>query len=106
MDIRLKAGQTLRCALRQGSRLVMLEGSATLEEAPAWLADKLLPRPARLREGDCYLGADGGLVVVTATAGCRFLVLAPDRPWQRLVHRLVALAAKARRRPRRLQASA
>jgi hypothetical protein len=107
MDITLEAGQTLRTALRERSQLVMLEGSATVQLAPVWVADALLLHPPmRLREGDTYLGANGGCIVVAAGGSCRVLVLKPPGLWPRLLHRLASLPAKAWRQPRRLQTRA
>lgn len=91
MDITLRPGQSLRLALRKGSRLIILQGSATVQEPPGWLADMLLLRPPRqLREAEAHIAADHGAVIVTAASDCRLLLLEPAGLWSRLAKQLAS----------------
>lgn len=96
MDTTLRPGQSLRLALRKGSRLLILQGSATVQEPPAWLADMLLLRPPQqLREGDAHVPHGPGVAVVTAVGDCRVLLMQPAGLWSRLLHHLGVSAAAA-----------
>lgn len=88
----LAAGQTLHLPVQAGTVLMAVQGELRVDEAPRWLAERLVPVGRRMGEGQVYVAEQSGWLRVTATgpAGARL--------WQQAPVGVVARAAQALRR--------
>ncbi|HVR49875.1 MAG TPA: hypothetical protein VMS38_09060 [Pseudorhodoferax sp.] len=85
----LAAGQNLHLAVEAGTVLVAVQGGLRVDEAPRWLAERLLPVGARVGEGQAYAVEQTGWICVTALADARLAQVQPPGLAARLVGRLL-----------------
>lgn len=62
----LAAGQRLYLAVDAGTTLVAAHGAVRIDEAPRWLAERMLPVGRQLGEGQAYVVEQTGWLCVQA----------------------------------------
>lgn len=79
----LAAGQCLHLAVDAGTVLVAAQGCLRVDEAPRWLAERLVPVGAAVAEGQAYLVAQTGWLCVTAQGAASLARMdRPRRNWR------------------------
>lgn len=81
----LAAGQSLHLAMDAGAVLVAAQGGLRIDEAPRWLAERMVPVGRRIGEGQAYVVAQAGWLCVTAEGDARLLQVLPQGRVARLV---------------------
>lgn len=73
----LAAGQRLHLAVDAGTVLVAAQGGLRVDEAPRWLAERLLPVGRWVGEGQAYVVEQSGWLAVTAQGEARLALVPP-----------------------------
>lgn len=94
--ILLAAGQRLHLAVDAGTVLVAAHGSLRVDEAPRWLAERLVPVGRSVGEGQAYVVEQSGWVCVMAQEEARLAQVVPPGLAARLVGRLLRPRSGAR----------
>lgn len=85
----LPAGQRLHLSVDAGTVLLAEQGALHIDEAPRWLAERLVPVGRRLDEGQAYAVEQAGWICVTALGDARLAQVQPPGLAARLVGRLL-----------------
>lgn len=75
--IPLAAGQCLHLALDAGTVLLAAQGDLRVDEAPRWLAERLVPVGGAVGEGQAYVVQQSGWLAVTAQGQARLAQVPP-----------------------------
>ncbi len=94
--IPLAAGQCLHLAVDAGTVLVAAHGSLRVDEAPRWLADRLVPVGHCVGEGQAYVVQQSGWLAVTAQGEARLAQVPPAGLAARTVEWMLRWRAGAR----------
>ncbi|MGC3985425.1 MAG: hypothetical protein QM777_12265 [Pseudorhodoferax sp.] len=80
----LAAGQRLVLAVDAGTTLVAARGALRVEEAPRWLAERMVPVARQVGEGQAHVVERSGWLCVQAVEEAQLVRLLPRTPMARL----------------------
>lgn len=95
----LAAGQTLHLAVDAGTVLVAVQGGLRIDEAPRWLAERLVPVGRTVGEGQAYVAEQSGWLRVHAVGPARLVQVAPPGCVARWLAWLLPRRGRRARRP-------
>jgi hypothetical protein len=82
-DICLAAGETLHLPVAAGTVLRLAQGRAQIDEAPRWLAERLVAVGHAVEQEQTYVVEQAGCVTVLGAAGARLQALPAAVPVRR-----------------------
>jgi hypothetical protein len=93
----LAAGQRLHFAVDAGTTLLAVRGAVRIEEAPRWLAERMVPVGRQLAEGQAYVVEQTGWLCVQALGEAQLARVLPRTLAARLAGWLPRRRAAGRR---------